>query len=107
MSGGWNFGFRIQPTEKFIYPEMPVFVRFHQTIQAAEERTPFEVARMTEGRSVFSELKRWLDHADLRYAYGAQSQPDWRAADKAKMGMEDELKRIGAWDDSLLETGVT
>lgn len=65
-----------------------------------------DVAHMPEGREVFVAVKKWLDEADLRMAYGAQAEGSWKAADKAKMAIEDELRKIGRWDDSLLETGV-
>ena len=101
LSGGWTLGYVVSPSTRFIYPEMPIFRGL-----GGVERTPFEVARQPEGRRVFFEVKRWLDEADVRYGYGAQSRPDWRAVDKAKMAMQSELVRIGAWDDELLDTGV-
>jgi hypothetical protein len=102
MAGGWSFGWSPTLDRRFIYPEEPVFVH-----RRYGRRTPREAARLTEGCSLFAELKRWLDAADARLAHGSQGQPEWRAADKAKMAMEDELREIGRWNYELLETGVS
>ena len=61
-----------------------------------------DVAHFPEGRAIFVAVKRWLDEADERMGYGAQSQGNWKAMDKAKMAIEDELRKLGKWDDSLL-----
>lgn len=59
-------------------------------------------ARMPEGRELFVGVKYWLDEYDKRMGGAAQSQGSWKAADKAKMALEDGLRECGRWDDSLL-----
>jgi len=97
----WRLGYEVEPTTYLVYPEKPYFIRSDGAV-----RTPKEVARYPEGRAVFVAVKRWLDHADMRFGNGANSRPDWRAVDKAKMAMHVELVRTREWDDALLDTGV-
>jgi hypothetical protein len=64
------------------------------------------MAHRPEGREVFKAVKQWLDEADRRLQYGSQANGAWRAMDKAKFAIEDALREVGRWDDSLLENPV-
>jgi hypothetical protein len=105
MPGGWTLGYVVQYSQRYIYPEMPMF-RYGSGILDTRLRTPFQVAHETCGKEIFYAVKKWLDVKDNEYGYAAQSRPDWRAVDKCKMALEIELKKIGEWDDALLDNGV-
>lgn len=96
---GWTVGFQTSPSIELLYPEKPFYKAPDGKIYE-----PAEAATLPEGRELFHHTKRWLDIADQRYGYGAQSQPDWRAMDKAKMAMHLKLEEIGAMSDELLST---
>lgn len=101
LPGGWDVGYQVSPTLHLLYPERPYFKRSDGRLM-----TPQEVAASDQGRDVFHHVKKWLDIADQRYGGAAQSKPDWRAIDKAKLAMHVTLEELGLMADDLLDTGV-
>lgn len=95
LPGGWE----LHSDFCTAFGVIPVFIS-----KKKERRDPFFVASLSEGREVFKRVKWWLDQADQRMQYGASSQESWRAMDKAKFAMEDRLREMGRWDDSLLDS---
>lgn len=72
-------------------------------------RTPIQVAESEDpgqAREIFREIKRQLDIADREWVNPGQD-PCFRALDLAKISMQLALKRVGRWDECLLDTGVT
>ena len=68
-------------------------------------RTPFEFAGQSEARTVFREVKKALDVADVEWRNpGADGA--YRAMDKAKLALQLSLMQHGRWTPDLKETGV-
>ena len=65
----------------------------------------WEMARQPEAPQVFRASKRFLDMIDIEWLLPGQYLP-WRAADRAKMGLEFSLRMLGRWDDAWKDTGV-
>lgn len=105
LPGGWTLGYVFAPNQNTMYPEAPAF-RMGSGVLSTQLRTPFQVARLEEGRAIFFEVKRWLDAADSRLGRFVGQDPAWRAMEKCKLAMEIELKKSGAWQDELKQNDV-
>lgn len=66
---------------------------------------PRQMAYVEGARAIYHAIKRQLDVMDLTWVNPGLD-PRFKAVDKARLAMEDELRKIGNWTDELLQTGV-
>lgn len=103
--GCWTLCYVDRPDVRRTYSEVPVF-RLGAGILDSRSYTPFQVACSADGISVYAELKKWIDASNPSLRFGADSRPEWRAANQARLAMHYQLVRIGAFREELLKSQV-
>lgn len=97
MAGGWSL--RAEPASAEMGHIVPVFFD-----REGNRKTPMDAALSEYAVPIFRSIKKWLDIADERMAFGAMQEPAWKAADKAKLAMQILMQQIGNFDPTMLDT---